>query len=119
MNIELPGPVARYIEASNAGNRDGLLASFVEDALVNDAQREFRGTAAILTWAEREIFGANVVMRVERADDHHDLIVVLARVEGTFPKAGLPDPLRLTFYFTLAGDKIASLIILLNKTSHT
>jgi hypothetical protein len=30
-------------------------------------------------------------------------------------KTGLPDPLLLTFYFTLRGDKITKLIILLNK----
>lgn len=119
MTIELPGPVARYIEASNAARGDELLATFVDDALVNDAQREFRGKAAILAWAEKEIFGAKVVMTVERVEDHHGQVIVLARVDGTFDKAGLPNPLKLTFYFALAGGKIASLIILLNKPSHS
>jgi len=81
-------------------------AVFTSDGLVNDIQREFRGKAAIGKWAEREIFGANVTMEVMRAIDHYGDVTVTAKLEGTYDKTGLPDPLILTFYFIVRDDKI-------------
>lgn len=43
---------------------------------------------------------------------HPGGVVVLAKVTGEYDKTGLPDPLELRFYFTLAGDTIAQLIII-------
>ena len=115
MSAKLPHPVAAYIQATNDHDSAAFLASFTEDALVNDVQREFWGKAAIGKWAEREIFGAEVTMEVVRAVDHYGEAIVTAKLDGTYDKTGLPDPLLLTFYFTLRGDKITKLIILLNK----
>jgi hypothetical protein len=114
MTTQLPKVIATYIEASNK-DVEAFLATFVEDALVNDAQREFWGAAAIRAWAEKELFGAKVTMDVVRIQVHYGDFIVTANLDGTFDKTGLPDPLLLTFYFTLKGDKIVKLIILLNK----
>jgi hypothetical protein len=92
-----------------------FLASFTDDALVNDIQREFWGKAEIGKWAEGEIFGAKVTMEVVRALDHYGDLIVTAKLDGDYDKTGIPDPLLLTFYFTLRGDKITKLIILHNK----
>ena len=115
MSTKLPTPVAAYIQATNDHNSAAFLATFTEDALVNDIQREFWGTAAIEKWAEREIFAPKVTMEVVRAVDHYGDLIVTAKLDGNYDKTGLPDPLLLTFYFTLRGDKITMLIILLNK----
>jgi hypothetical protein len=37
-------------------------------------------------------------------------------MDGTYDKTGLPDPLILSFYFSLRGDQITQLIIIDNKT---
>jgi len=37
-------------------------------------------------------------------------------MDGTYDKTGLPDPLILSFYFSLRGDQITQLIILRNQT---
>jgi ketosteroid isomerase-like protein len=111
----LPAPVASYVKANNAGDGTALLEAFADDAIVNDVQREFRGKAAIAEWAEREIFGASVSMDVVKVESRDGEIIVTAKLDGTFPKAGLPDPLVMNFYFTLKNDKIARLIILLTK----
>jgi hypothetical protein len=111
----LPPVIAAYIKSSNEGNSDACLGVFSDDALVNDIQREFRGKAAIGKWAEREIFGAHVTMEVMRAIDHYGDVIVTAKLDGTYDKTGLPDPLILTFYFTVRDDKITMLIILRNK----
>lgn len=115
----LPPAVAAHVRANNAADRDAYLATFSDDALVNDIQREFRGKAAIGQWADREIFGANVTMEVVRAVEHHGDVILTAKLDGTYDKTGLPDPLILTFYYTLRGDTIVMLIILLNKPAET
>src|SRR2546427_603059 len=115
MSAKLPAPVAAYIQATNDHDRAAFLASFTDDALVNDIQREFWGKAAIGKWADREIFAAKVTMEVVSAVDHYGDSIVAAKLDGNFDKTGLPDPLIMTFYFTLRGDKITKLIILLNK----
>jgi ketosteroid isomerase-like protein len=111
----LPPVIAAYIKASNEADLNAFLNIFTDGALVNDIQREFRGKVAIGKWAEREIFGANVTMEVMRAVDHYGEVIVTAKLDGTYDKTGLPDPLILTFYFTVREDKITMLIILHNK----
>ena len=115
MSAKLPSAIAAYIQATNDHDSAAFLASFTDDALVNDIQREFWGKSAIGKWAEREIFEAKVTMEVVSAVDHYGDLIVTAKLDGNYDKTGLPDPLILTFYFTLRGDKITKLIILLNK----
>ncbi len=115
MSAKLPAPITAYIQATNDHDIDAFLASFSEDALVNDIQREFWGKTAIAKWAEREIFGPKVTMEVAKAVDHYGDLIVTAKLDGNYDKSGLPDPRFLTFYFTLRGDKITKVIILLNK----
>ena len=111
----LPPAIAAYVKASNDADGPAFLATFTDDALVNDIQREFWGGVAIGKWAEREIFGAHVTMEVMRANDHYGDVIVNAKLDGTYDKTGLPDPLILTFYFTVREDKITMLIIMRNK----
>jgi ketosteroid isomerase-like protein len=112
----LPKVVADHIAACNAHDVEAWMATFAPDAMVNDIQREFTGTDAIRGFADKEIFGDNVTMAVQRAWDRHGDITVHARLDGTYNKTGLPDPLILSFYFSLRGDKITQLIIVHNKT---
>jgi ketosteroid isomerase-like protein len=112
----LPRIVADHIAACNAHDADAWMATFAPDAMLNDIQREFIGAEAIRAFADNEIFGAKVTMAVRRAWDRHGDITVHAEIDGTYDKTGLPDPLILSFYFSLRGDRITQLIILLNKT---
>lgn len=115
MSAKLPNSVTAFIQATNDHDNTAFLASFTEDALVNDIQREFWGKAAIAKWAAHEIFEPKVTMQVVSAVDHYGDLIVTAKLDGNYDKTGLPDPLITTFYFTLRGDKITMLIILLNK----
>jgi len=115
----LPCVIADHVAAHNNHDPDALMATFAPDALLNDARREFVGRDAIRAWADKEIFGDNVTMRVERALDRHGDIVVHARVDGDFDKSNLPDPVVLTYYFSLRNDRITQLIIVLNKSIAT
>jgi hypothetical protein len=113
---DLPQVVADHIAACNAHDADAWMATFAPDAMVNDIQREFIGTKAIRAFADEEIFGANVTMAVQRAWDRHGDVTVHARIDGTYNKTGLPDPLILSFYFNLRDARITQLIIIHNKS---
>ena len=110
----LPRAVAAHLAAWNAHDPEAMMATLALDALVNDNRREFLGHVAIRAWADKEIFGDNVTAQVERALDQYGDIIIHARVDGDFDKTGLPDPLVLSFYFSLRNDLITQLIITLN-----
>jgi ketosteroid isomerase-like protein len=111
----LPEAVSGYIAATNAFDLEALMATFGEDAVVNDHCNEFAGRAAIRKWAEREIVADRVTMKVTGATQRSTSACVTAIIDGKFDKTGLPDPLVLTFYFSLGRDRIDQLVIVHNK----
>ena len=115
MTGELPDLIAAHIAAINAFDLDAIMATFADDALVNDAQREFVGADAIRAWAGRELVGDKVTMAVTEVVRHRTLTIVRARYDGDYDKTNLPAELILTNYFTVAGGKITSLITLHNR----
>jgi hypothetical protein len=108
-------PLAAYVEATNSFDLEGLLATFAEDALVNDQLRDYWGKPAIREWAERDIIGASLTMDVTNVIGHYGNFIVTANVSGNFDMTGLPDPLIYAFYFTPHVDQIVQLIILRNR----
>jgi len=112
----LPKVVADHIAACNAHDVQAWMATFAPDAMLNDIQREFIGTDAIRGFGDKEIFGDNVTMAVQRAWNRHGDITVHAKLDGAYDKTGLPDPLILSFYFSVRGEQITQLIIVHNKT---
>jgi hypothetical protein len=113
--FDLPPPVAAYIAATNSFDIDALMATFADDALVNDHRDEFVGRDAIRRWAQREIIDDRVTMQVASATRCGDSASVTAIVTGNFDRTGLPDPLLLTFYFSVADDRVVQLVIVFNK----
>lgn len=111
----LPFPVTSYVEATNAFDLDRFLATFHDDALVNDHRDEFSGKDQIRAWAAREIIGDHVTMKIVRATRLGEHAALKAEVDGDFDKKGLPSPLLLNFYFSVGGDKISALVIVLDK----
>jgi len=112
---DLPAAISAYIEATNGFDLDALVASFADDGMVNDQRREYRGKAAIRSWAGREIIGDKVTMQPTQVTGGQENVAVAAKMDGNYDKSGLPDPLVLTFYFSLHGERITQLIILHNK----
>ena len=112
---ELPSIVAEYIRAVNAFDTDAIMATFASDALVNDNHREFSGTDQIRAWVAAEIVGDHVTIAPVEAFEHHGTTIVRGRYDGDYEKAGLPDELILTNYFTVENDKIVSLFVIHNR----
>ena len=106
--------VAEHIAAVNAFDQDAIVATFADDALVNDAHREFWGREAIRAWVAREMVGDRVRIEVTEVLDHYGDTIVRGRYDGDYDKTNLPDELILTSYFTVRGGKIITLIIIRN-----
>jgi len=107
--------MAAYVEATNGFDLERLLATFADDALVNDQLRDYWGKPAIREWARRDIIGDRLTMNITKVIDHYGHFIVTADVDGNYDKRGLPDPLVLAFYFATQSDLIVQLIILRNR----
>jgi hypothetical protein len=59
MTKTLSGVLAEHVRAVNAFDENVIVATFAEDALVNDAHREFWGAASIRAWVAKEMVGDN------------------------------------------------------------
>jgi hypothetical protein len=114
----LTGVVADHVAAVNAFDEDAIVATFADDALVNDAHREFWGSAAIRRWVAREMVGDKVTIEVTEVIDHHGDVIVRGRYDGEYDKTSLPDELILTNYFTLRNGKIVRLIVIRNTPGY-
>jgi len=108
--------IAQHIAAINAFDTNGIVATFADDAFVNDVQREFWGSDAIRRWVEKELVGDKVTMEVREVVEHYGQTIVRGAIEGTYDKTNLPPgDLILSSYFTVANGKIVSLIIIANR----
>jgi predicted transcriptional regulator len=115
--VKLDGVVAEYVAAINAFDEDAVVATFAEDALVNDVRREFWGKDAIRRWVREEIVGDSVTVEPIDVIDHHGLTILRGRYDGEYHKTNLPDELILSSYFTVQDGRIATLIIIHNATA--
>jgi hypothetical protein len=112
---ELTGVVAEHIAAVNAQDTDAIMATFADDAYVNDARREFAGRDAVRRWVEREMTGDKVRIEVREVLDHYGDTIVRGAYDGEFDKTNLPDELVLSNYFSVRDGKIVSLVVIFNQ----
>jgi ketosteroid isomerase-like protein len=111
------GVVADFIDAVNAFDTDAIVATFAQDAYVNDNRREISGAGAIRRFIAKEFVGVHLTMEVREVIDHYGDIIVRARFDGTYDKAGLPDELVMSSYFSIRNNKIVSLTVIFNQPS--
>lgn len=112
---ELTGVVADHITAVNAQDTDAIMATFADDAYVNDARREFTGRDAIRRWVDREMVGDKVTIEVREVLGHYGDTIVRGAYEGTFDRTNLPDEIVLSNYFSVRDGKIVSLVVIRNQ----
>ncbi len=105
---ELPAPIRNYLAAHVARDADTAIRAFTPDAVVTDEGRTFRGTEEILGFLRHsgsEFSYTTELTGAQRVDDVR--FVAVNHLEGDFP-GGVAD---LAYRFTLAGDRIAELVI--------
>ena len=110
--------IAEHVAADAAHDAEAIVATFADDAFVNDVHREFWGAAAIRRWVAREIVGDKLTPEVTEVIDHHGGTIVRGRYDGEYDKTNLPDELVLTNYFTVRDGKIVTLIVIRNTPAY-
>jgi hypothetical protein len=115
MTLKPTGVIADHIAAVNAFDTDAVVATFAEDAYVNDNRREFAGIDAIRRWVEKEMVGDKVTIDVREVVDHYGDTIVRGAYDGEYDKTGLPDELILSNYFGVRDGKIISLVVIFNQ----
>jgi hypothetical protein len=117
MATELTGVIADHIRAVNAFDTDAIVATFAEDAYVNDNRREITGSSAIRRWVQKEMVGDKVTLDVREVVDHYGDTIVRAAYDGEYDKTSLPDELIMSNYFSVRDGKIVSLAVIRNQPS--
>jgi ketosteroid isomerase-like protein len=107
MSIDLPSPLATYLEAVNRGDAEHVAKYFAEHAVVRDEGQTIEGLAAIKEWMTRTKKKYKHTIEPLKSAQKDDTIIVTNRLTGNFPGS----PIDLQFIFGLDGDKIASLEI--------
>ncbi|RWM12212.1 nuclear transport factor 2 family protein [Mesorhizobium sp.] len=100
-----PDPIRRFVEATNAGDTEAFLETFVADALLTDWGRAFRGREEIARWNQSDNIGVQSRLAIVRIAQSGGAWHVRIKVAGD----GFNGEGDMTF--TLDGDRIASLII--------
>jgi ketosteroid isomerase-like protein len=105
MSQDLEAPIAQFVDATNAEDRERLLDAFTPDGALNDNGREFAGREAIARWSDQEHIGTHNRLAVTDVQRAGGTVVVGADVSGQgFNGHGV-------FTVTLEGDRIARLDI--------
>ena len=107
MSIQLPPPIALYVQLENAGDTATLSTCFAPHAIVRDEGHTYEGLAAITAWkAETKKKYHHTVTPLEVAQQHGKTVLT-ARLTGDFPGS----PVAVHFDFVLEAGKILSLEI--------
>ena len=114
---KLTGVVAEHLRAVNDFDTDAIVATFADDAYVNDNRREIHGRATIRRWVAKEMVGDSVTIEPVEVLDHYGDIIVRGRYDGTYDKTNLPGELIMSNYFSVRDGKIVSLVVIRNVPS--
>ena len=105
--MKLPPLIQSYIDASNAHDVESILECFADDAVVRDENATHRGKNDIERWLVTTIEKYKFQFKPLSADERDNQPIVTVEVSGGFPGS----PISLDYHFTIANDKITSLII--------
>jgi hypothetical protein len=107
MSIQLPPPIALYVQLENAGDTEALSTCFAPHAIVRDESRAYEGLAAITAWKAESKQKYHHTITPLAVTQQQGKTVLTAQLTGTFPGS----PVTLHFDFVLEAGKILSLEI--------
>jgi hypothetical protein len=108
MSVNLPRPIAIFLEAENRSDVEAFAHCFAENAVVRDEGKTIEGLAAIKRWTAETREKYQHTVEPLSSVEKNGKTMVTNRLTGNFPGS----PIELEFVFTLDGDKIVSLEIL-------
>ena len=102
---DLDPAIRRMFDATNRGDNEAFLDAFADDAVLDDWGRTFTGREEIAGWNARENIGVHSHIEVTGVECDGDAIRVGVAVTGDGYNGGG------AMTFTLAGDRIATMVI--------
>jgi len=105
MPMDLPKPIADYVEANARLDLDGMLKPFRPDAVFIDNGKHFDGQAAIRRLFEEEVMPVKAIFTPDTIRNDGGNVIVEGPARGDFPGS----PLRFTYRFTLVNGAIKTL----------
>lgn len=109
MPIDLPKPVADYVEANARLDADGMLRPFTPDAILMDNGKRFEGRADLRRLFEEEVVAVRAIFTPDAVRHENGQLVVEGFAHGDFKGS----PIRFIYRFSLASDAIKALEITL------
>jgi ketosteroid isomerase-like protein len=104
---DVPRPISELVDATNRADSEAFLATFTEDALLDDWGRRYRGREEIRDWDRTDNIGVQSHMGIVKAESGTatgTYSVAMAVAGNGFNGTG-------SMLFTVRGDLIASLVI--------
>lgn len=105
MSLNLPAPIADYIEANKRLDLEGMMKHFLPDAIFTDNGKDFVGQAEIRKMLKEEAIAVKAIFEPDTVRQEDGDIVLEGPAHGEFPGS----PLRFTYRFTTEGDAIRTL----------
>lgn len=103
----VPPVIQEFIDATNAADTERFVATFADDASLNDWGREFRGHDGVRSWNETDNIGMKSqfeLVSVAPGDGPDAYTVTIKVTSNRFNGTG-------PFKFDLRGGKVASLVL--------
>jgi ketosteroid isomerase-like protein len=107
MPIELPKPIADYVEANARLDVNAMLEPFTRDAVILDNGKRFEGQAGLRRLFEDDVVAVRAIFTPDAVRQENGQVVVEGPAHGDFKGS----PIRFTYRFTLEHDAIKALEI--------
>lgn len=107
MSVELPRPIAVFVDANARLDLEGMLRPFVAGAVITDNGHRYEHQAGLRRLFEESVLPVRAVFTPDTVRQEGDQVVVEGPAHGDFPGS----PLRFTYRFILAHDAIKALEI--------
>ncbi|WP_349319884.1 nuclear transport factor 2 family protein [Asticcacaulis sp. MM231] len=105
--IDLPKPIADYVDANARLDAEGMLKSFTTDAVVKDDGGTHSGHAELLRWLQEATIASEAIFTPDTVRREDGQFVLEGLTSGNFNGS----PFRFTFRFTIENDLITALVI--------
>lgn len=109
MSIQLPKPIAIYMDSLNTNDNTVIDVCMAKDVHVHDIgeSNHFNGLEAIKKWRGNSSAEFELKSEVTNVEDRHGIIIVTSLTSGKFPGS----PQLFYYFFTVANDLITNIEI--------
>ena len=105
MSMDLPQPIADFVEANARLDVDGMMKPFRRDAVFIDNGKQFHGLTAIRKLLDEEVVPVKAIFTPDTVREEGSRVVLEGPAHGDFRGS----PLRFTYRFRLVDGAIKTL----------